>query len=159
MKDFEQTTDVNGKPIPRWQERLEGMCTEGVPFGEILSYVRHLLDETAVNVLLDTPDDVILANSPNADQFATEMRQKFDVISRLVRERDALRAALQSITLYPIQYDAPLTNDDLWGIISEMQGMAAGAIVDRAAVERVHALFMKKLAELEPGHPWLKEKK
>lgn len=37
------TIDVNGKPVEAWQQRLEQMYTDGVPFGEILGFVRALL--------------------------------------------------------------------------------------------------------------------
>jgi hypothetical protein len=70
------------------------------------------------------------------DSLATQLKVVSEAYDKSVERNIALedeiarlRAALQSITLYPIQYDAPLTNDDLWDIISEMQGMAAGAIV------------------------------
>lgn len=174
---FEMTQDVNGKPVPRWQVRLEQMYTVYVPFGEILGYVRYILEEHDIDQILNAPDNVILANSPNVEQFASEMRQKFDTLGRIVRERDMLgqqlneaidergrfalevarlRGVLQSITLYPISYDVPLTNSDLWGIINDMQGIAAGAITDKDAAERVHTLFLKKLAEHDPSHPWIK---
>lgn len=94
---FEMTTDVNGKPIPRWQERLEGMYNDGVPFGEMLSLVRYLLEERDISAILSAPDDVILADferrGGNIEEYAAEMREKFDTIARLVRWKTQWKAA------------------------------------------------------------------
>lgn len=46
---FATTTDVNGKPIPQWQARLERMYTDGVPFGEVLGLVRYLVGQSVTN--------------------------------------------------------------------------------------------------------------
>lgn len=90
------TTDINGKPIPRWQERLEQMYTAGVPFGEILSLVRALVDDSAINAILNMSDEDVIASFPgDIEKHATEMRQKFDTLARLVRERDALQAEVK----------------------------------------------------------------
>lgn len=98
---FTMTTDVNGRPIPRWQERLEGMYTDNVPFGEILSYVRYLVEERDIATILSAPDDVILddfrSRGGDPEQFAAKMRQEFDVIARLVRENEVLRAVCESM--------------------------------------------------------------
>lgn len=98
---FEMTTDVNGKPIPRWQLRLEGMYTDNVPFGEILGYVRFLMEERDIAAILSAPDEVILedfkARGGNPEEFAAEMRQKFDVIARQTRENEVLRAVCESV--------------------------------------------------------------
>jgi hypothetical protein len=91
---FTMTADVNGKPIPRWQERLEQMYTAGVPFGEILSLVRYLVAERDIEAILSAPDDVILAHAD--PQAANEIRQKFDTIARLTRQRDELLAACEA---------------------------------------------------------------
>ena len=97
-KLFELIADVNGKPIPRWQELLEAMYTNGVPFGEILSLVRTLIDDRAIEHILDMSDEDVLASFPgDVDEYAEEMRQKFDVIARLVKENDALRSAMSRL--------------------------------------------------------------
>lgn len=44
--EFELIPDVNSKPVARWQQKLQQMYTDNVPFGEILSYVRWLLTAT-----------------------------------------------------------------------------------------------------------------
>lgn len=107
---FEMTEDVNGKPVPRWHLRLEAMYTEGVPFGEILGYVRSLVDESAVNHILNMADEAILAATPDVDRFAAEMRQKFDVIARLTRENAFLREWLRGeLTISDADIDAALT--------------------------------------------------
>ena len=98
---FAMTTDVNGKPIPRWQLRLEGMYTDYVPFGEILGYVRYLVEERDIAAILSAPDDVILedfrARGGDPEQYATEMRQKFSVIARLKRENEVLRVVCEAM--------------------------------------------------------------
>lgn len=48
---FQRTTDVNGKPTVAWQEQLDQMYTNEVPFGEILSFVRHVVDSSASYVV------------------------------------------------------------------------------------------------------------
>lgn len=40
---LQTTINVNGAPVVAWQQRLEQMYTDGVPFGEILGFVRALL--------------------------------------------------------------------------------------------------------------------
>lgn len=110
---FEMTADVNGKPVPRWQERLEQMYTDNVPFGEILGYVRFLVEERDIATILSAPDDVILADfrarGGDPEQFATEMRQKFDVIARLTRENAFLREWLRGeLTIGDAEIDAEL---------------------------------------------------
>lgn len=89
------TADVNGKPIPFWQQRLEQMYTDGVPFGEMLSLVRALIDDCVIDRILNKPDEEVLALPGNHEEFAADMRQKFDTIARLVSERDALLAACE----------------------------------------------------------------
>lgn len=97
---FEMTADVNGKPVPRWQERLEQMHTDNVPFGEILAYVRFLVEERDIAAILSAPEEAILADfrahGGTPEEFATEMRQKFDVIARLTRENEILREVCES---------------------------------------------------------------
>ena len=93
---FEMITDVNGKPIPRWQERLEQLYTDSAPFGEILSLVRALIDDRAIEAILNMSDEKILSSfSGDIEAYAAEMRQKFNTIATLVRERDALKVALE----------------------------------------------------------------
>jgi hypothetical protein len=96
---FAMTTDINGKPVPAWQLRLEEMYTDSVPFGEILSYVRSLVEERDIAAILSAPDDVILADfearGGDPDQNAAEMRGRFDAVARLVNERDALLEAAE----------------------------------------------------------------
>ena len=48
---FQRTTDVNGRPTVAWQEQLEQMYTNQVPFGEILSFVRHVVDSSASSLV------------------------------------------------------------------------------------------------------------
>jgi len=92
---FELIADVNGKPIPRWQERLEGMYTDYVPFGEILSLVRTLIDESAIDAILKMSDEDVLASFPgDANKHAEEMRHKFNVVARLSKDNANLRRAL-----------------------------------------------------------------
>lgn len=97
---FEMTADVNGKPVPRWQLRLEGMYSDGVPFGEVLSLVRSLIDDSAVNHILNMSDEEILAATPDHAQFAAEMRQRFDVVARLIRGLQAATAWIEQLTTY-----------------------------------------------------------
>lgn len=95
---FVMTTDINGKPIPKWQERIEQMYTDYVPFGEILSLVRYLLDERAIDTILNMPDDAVIASFPgDIEQFAAEQRQKFSTLARIVRERDALQSEVKML--------------------------------------------------------------
>lgn len=89
------TADVNGKPIPFWQQRLEQMYTDGVPFGEMLSLVRALIDDCVIDRILNMPDEEVLALPGNHEEFAADMRQKFDTIARLVSERDTLLTACE----------------------------------------------------------------
>lgn len=77
MNLFETIQDVNGKPIPRWQERLERMYTDYVPFGEILGFVRYLLDERDIDLILNAPDEKILASVPDPEKIASDMRALF----------------------------------------------------------------------------------
>lgn len=110
---FGLTTDVNGKPIPIWQERLEQLYTAGVPFGEILGFVRSLVEERDIAAILNAPDDVILADfiarGGDPDQYAAEMRQRFDVVARLTRENGQLRGWLRSeLTISDADIDAAL---------------------------------------------------
>lgn len=95
MNLLEMTTDINGKPIPRWQERLEWMYTEHVLFGEILSLVRALIDDSAIEAILTMPDDQAAASI--TPERAVEVRQQFNTIARLVRERDELKKRLEQI--------------------------------------------------------------
>ena len=44
--EFELVPDVNGRPVARWQQKLQQMSIDNVPFGEVLSYVRWLLTAT-----------------------------------------------------------------------------------------------------------------
>ena len=121
---FAMTTDINGKPIPRWQERLEQLYTDYVPFGEILSLVRCLIDDRAIEHILNTPDDVILADfksrGGDIDQFAAEMRQKFDVIARLTRENADLLAACEAA--WRDQRITNRTNEMLRAAIAKARG-------------------------------------
>lgn len=106
---FGMTTDINGKPIPRWQERLEQMYTAYVPFGEILSLVRYLLEERDIQAILSAPDDVILQGFTEED--AAEMRAQFDGVARLVKTNEALLAVCEA---FVAAYDAeawPIEND------------------------------------------------
>lgn len=78
MDSFETIQDINGKPIPRWQERLEQMYTADVPFGEILSFVRYLLEERDIDLILNAPDEKILASVPDPEKLAADMRKLFE---------------------------------------------------------------------------------
>lgn len=75
---FEMTQDVNGKPVPRWQVRLEQMYTAYVPFGEILSYVRYLLEEQDIDAILNAPDEKILGSVADPEKLAADMRALFE---------------------------------------------------------------------------------
>jgi hypothetical protein len=75
---FELTQDVNGKPIPRWQEWLEALYTDNVPFGEILSLVRYLLDENAIEAIMGASDEEIMATVKDPEKLAADMRALFE---------------------------------------------------------------------------------
>lgn len=89
---FATTTDSNGRPIPAWQARLEALYTDGAPFGEILGLVRALIDERAIAHILSM---TALGDVDDPERFAAKVRESFDAIAQLVRERDALRAACE----------------------------------------------------------------
>ena len=85
MDLFETIHDINGKPIPRWQERLEQLYTAYVPFGEILSFVRYLLEERDIDLLLNAPDERVLASVADPEKLAADMRSLFEEAVRRSR--------------------------------------------------------------------------
>lgn len=64
---FQTIVDVNGKPVEAWQQRLEQMYTDGVPFGEILSFVRALLAASTPQLIGGTSFEVEQRVTPLAN--------------------------------------------------------------------------------------------
>ena len=64
---FQTTIDVNGKPVEAWQERLEQMYTDGVPFGEILGFVRALVASSGPQLIGSTSFEVQQRVTPLAN--------------------------------------------------------------------------------------------
>lgn len=84
---FEMTQDVNGKPVPRWQIQLERMYTANVPFGEMLGYIRYLLQERDVHAIMNASDDEILALVDDPEKLAGRMRFLFEEAVRESRQQ------------------------------------------------------------------------
>lgn len=64
---FQTTIDVNGKPVEAWQERLEQLYTDAVPFGEILSFVRALVAASGPQLIGGTSFEVAQRVTPLAN--------------------------------------------------------------------------------------------
>lgn len=106
---FAMTTDVNGRPVPRWQERLQGMYIDYVPFGEILSYVRYLIDDHVIDRILSMSDAEVLAAFPMSEEEMSSMQQRAITAIQLVQERDRLRAICKIILARMEDKVQPLT--------------------------------------------------
>lgn len=135
---FATTEDVNGKPISRWQERLEQLYTANVPFGEILSLVRTLMDECVIDHILSMPENEILVSfDGDPEQFAAEMRQKFGTIARLAKERDAALARERvAVEAYERQQGAQRELEALY------QQMTERALRLREGIQQLAALLL-----------------
>jgi uncharacterized protein YqeY len=127
------------------RHRLAELVAERGGWNSLVDYeanwlITQALEERDIDVILSAPDDVILADfrarGDDIEQYAAEMRQRFDVIARLTAE---LAAAHQRecivVEAYERQQQAQRELEALYTVMTERaQAAEADMLVLRQAL-------------------------
>lgn len=115
---------------------VRSITIDGVAYApaELRAIIAAAAEWQAIEGILNTPDEQILAEFPDAEQYAAEMRGKFDTIARLTRELEAARARERiAVEAYERQQDAQRAWEAKYQAMTE-RTIAAEAVV-RAAID------------------------
>jgi hypothetical protein len=126
------------------RHRLAELVAEHGGWNGLVDYeanrlILQALEERDIDVILNAPDDVILADfrarGGDIEQYATEMRQRFDVIARLTAELAATHQRERiAIEAYERQQQAQRELEALYQATTERAQWAESRIAAALAI-------------------------